>query len=73
MISARNMRLADFIAELSRYRPGVLRCADEVAERRVSGTFQLADNDQVLTLVAQSLRLQIDYRTRYWVTLTAPS
>ena len=73
VISARNMRLADFIAELSRYRPGVLRCADEVAERRVSGTFQLADNDQVLTLVAQSLRLQIDYRTRYWVTLTAPS
>ncbi|PRA47395.1 MULTISPECIES: FecR domain-containing protein [Pseudomonas] len=73
VISARNMRLADFVAELSRYRPGVLRCADEVAERRVSGTFQLADNDQVLTLVAQSLRLQIDYRTRYWVTLTAPS
>ncbi|MBC3270188.1 DUF4880 domain-containing protein [Pseudomonas sp. SWRI81] len=71
VISARNMRLSDFIAELSRYRPGILRCADEVADRRVSGTFQLADNDQVLALIAQSLRLHIDYRTRYWVTLTA--
>lgn len=73
VISARNMRLSDFIVELSRYRPGVLRCAAEVADRRVSGTFQLADNDQVLALVAQSLRLRIDYRTRYWVTLTAAS
>lgn len=73
VISARNMRLGDFIAELSRYRPGVLRCAKEVADLRVSGTFQLADNDQVLTLVAQSLHLRVDYRTRYWVTLTAAS
>ncbi|MFL6609569.1 MAG: DUF4880 domain-containing protein [Pseudomonas sp.] len=71
VISARNMRLDDFIAELSRYRPGVLRCAEEVADRRVSGTFQLADNDQVLALIAQSLHLHIDYRTRYWVTVTA--
>ncbi len=71
VISARNMRLSDFIVELSRYRPGVLRCAEEIADRRVSGTFQLADNDQVLALIAQSLRLHIDYRTRYWVTVTA--
>ncbi|WLH03358.1 FecR domain-containing protein [Pseudomonas beijingensis] len=71
VISARNMRLNDFIAELSRYRPGVLRCAEEVANRRVSGTFQLADNEQVLALIAQSLHLHIDYRTRYWVTVTA--
>jgi len=71
VISARNMRLDDFIVELSRYRPGVLRCAEEVADRRVSGTFQLADNDQVLALIAQSLHLHIDYRTRYWVTVTA--
>ena len=71
VISARNMRLSDFIGELSRYRSGVLRCAEEVADRRVSGTFQLPDNDQVLALIAQSLHLHIDYRTRYWVTVTA--
>lgn len=73
VISARNMLLRDFIGELSRYRPGVLRCSDAVADRRVSGTFQLANLDQVLALVAQSLRLRVDYRTRYWVTLTAAS
>ncbi|WP_110968818.1 FecR domain-containing protein [Pseudomonas huaxiensis] len=71
VISARGMRLGDFVVELSRYRPGVLRCTEAVADRQVSGTFQLADNDQVLALVAQSLRLRVDYRTRYWVTLTA--
>lgn len=73
MISARNMRLGDFIGALSRYRPGLLRCADEVSGLRVSGTFQLADTDQVLALVAQSLHLRIDYRTQYWVTLSAAS
>jgi transmembrane sensor len=73
VISARDMRLADFIEALSRYRPGILRCAKKVSNLRVSGTFQLADTDQVLVLVAQSLRLRIDYRTQYWVTLTAAS
>ncbi|MCE0461118.1 DUF4880 domain-containing protein [Pseudomonas uvaldensis] len=73
VISARNMRLVDFIGALSRYRPGLLRCAEEVAGLRVSGTFQLADTDQVLALVAQSLHLQIEYRTQYWVTLNALS
>jgi len=73
VISARNMRLGDFIGALSRYRPGLLRCAEEVSGLRVSGTFQLADTDQVLALVAQSLHLRIDYRTQYWVTLNAAS
>lgn len=73
VLSARNMLLRDFLGELSRYRRGVIRCSDAIAGRRVSGTYQLTDPDQVLTLVAQSLRLKVDYRTRYWVTLTAAS
>jgi transmembrane sensor len=73
VISAHHMRLGDFVAELSRYRPGLLRCADEVAGLRLSGTFQLADTDQVLALVARTLPLNLDYRTRYWVTLSARS
>ncbi len=71
VISAKQMRLDDFVAELSRYRTGVLRCSDEVCGLRVSGTFQLDDTDQVLALVAKALPLRVDYRTRYWVTLTA--
>lgn len=73
VISARAMRLGDFLGELARYRPGVLRCSDDISALRISGTFQLADTDQVLALVAQSLRLRVDYRTRYWVTLSAAS
>lgn len=71
VISAQNMRLDDFLAELSRYRNGVLRCSEAVAGLRVSGTYQLDDTDQVLTLVAQSLKLDVTYRSRYWVSVSA--
>lgn len=73
VISAHDMRLGDFIAELARHRHGVLRCSDDSANLRLSGTYQLADTDQVLALIAQALPVRIDYRTRYWVTLTARS
>lgn len=73
VISAHDMRLGDFIAELARHRSGVLRCSDASADLRLSGTYQLADTDQVLALIAQTLPVRIDYRTRYWVTLTAKS
>ena len=71
VISAHNMRLDDFLAELSRYRNGLVRCSEAVAGLRVSGTYQLDDTDQVLTLVAQALSVNITYRSRYWVTVAA--
>ncbi|PIB43968.1 siderophore-interacting protein [Pseudomonas sp. 2588-5] len=70
VISAHNMRLDDFLAELGRYRNGLLRCSEAVAGLRVSGTYQLEDTDQVLGLVAQSLKLDVTYRSRYWVTVS---
>lgn len=70
VISAHNMRLDDFLTELARYRNGVLRCSEAVAGLRVSGTYQLDDTDQVLGLVAQSLKLDVTYRSRYWVTVS---
>ncbi|WP_330215163.1 FecR domain-containing protein [Pseudomonas sp. AM8] len=71
VISARDMRLDAFLAELGRYRNGLLRCSEAVAGLRVSGTYQLDDTDQVLGLVAHSLKLDVTYRSRYWVTVTA--
>ncbi|CRI59142.1 FecR domain-containing protein [Pseudomonas sp. CCOS 191] len=71
VLSVQQMPLGEFIDELSRYRPGVLRCAPEVAGLKVSGTYQLADTDQVLLLVARSLPVRVDYRTRYWVSIGA--
>lgn len=70
VLSVHKARLADVIDELSRYRRGFLRCADEVAGLRVSGSFQLADTDQVLTLLAKALPVRVDYRTRYWATVS---
>ncbi|BCJ08928.1 anti-sigma factor FoxR [Pseudomonas sp. RtIB026] len=71
VLSVQQMPLGEFIDELSRYRPGLLRCAPEVAGLKVSGTFQLADSDQTLLLVARSLPVRVDYRTRFWVSIGA--
>ncbi|GGC09728.1 iron uptake regulator [Oxalicibacterium flavum] len=69
MIVARRMRLADLLAELDRYRPGLLRCHPEVADLRVSGTFPALEPERSLHLLAASFPLQVRYRTRYWVTV----
>jgi len=64
-------RLDDFISELGRYRPGLLRCDPAVAGLLISGTFQLRDTDQILRALSQTLPVDVHYRTPYWVTLTA--
>lgn len=70
-LEADNMRLEHFIAELARYRPGLLRCAREVADLRISGVYPLADSDAVLDTLTQSLPVRINRRSRYWVTVSA--
>lgn len=69
MLIASGMRLDDFAAELQRYRRGILRCAREVADLRISGSYPLDDPDRVLEAVAATLSLRVDYMTRYWATL----
>lgn len=71
VLSVQQMPLGEFVAELSRYRPGLLRCAPEVSQLKVSGTFQLDDSEQILLLLARALPVRIDYRTRYWVSIGA--
>ncbi|CAI3801317.1 Protein FecR [Pseudomonas sp. MM221] len=63
--------LGELLHELRRYRPGVLRWAPELERLRVTGTFRLDDTDRVLALLAASLPLQVQTRTRYWVSLAA--
>ncbi|MNR84273.1 fec operon regulator FecR [compost metagenome] len=70
-IIADNVRLADFVAELSRYRVGVLRCDPAVANLRFSGVFPLGDTDRILAMLPNTLPIQLRLRTRYWVTLEA--
>ncbi|MDR6715445.1 transmembrane sensor [Pseudomonas hunanensis] len=69
LIVTRDMRLADFLAELGRYRHGYLGCTDDVADLRLSGVFRLADTDQLLALLPQTLPVRLRERTRWWVRL----
>jgi transmembrane sensor len=73
LLIADGTRLDELIAELARYRPGVLRCAPEVATLRVSGVLHLENTDLALNNLAAALPIQVVRRTRYWVTVSAPA
>ncbi|HEX8609681.1 MAG TPA: FecR family protein [Telluria sp.] len=69
MLVASGMRLADFLAELGRHRPGRLGCDDAVADLRVSGSYPLADTGRILDTLRTTLPVEIHFLTRYWVTV----
>lgn len=69
MLLARNMRLDDLLSELGRYRPGVLRCHDDIAGLAVSGAFPLKDTDASLRLLQDTLPIRLSSLTRYWVAI----
>ena len=73
LLFTRDQRLADFAAELRRHRPGVLRCAPEVAALRISGVFRLDDTDAILAALPHTLPVRVVWRTRWWVAIAAPS
>lgn len=66
---ADGLPLSEFIAELSRYRHGWLRCDPDVAALRISGTFQLDNTDAILAALPHTLPVALEQRTRYWITL----
>lgn len=69
MLLAQHMRLADLLDELGRYRAGVLRCHDSVANLTVSGAFSLRDTDASLHLLQETLSVTVSSVTGYWVTV----
>jgi len=69
VLTAQNQPLGDFLRELERYRPGVLRWEPGLEAMRVTGSFRLDDTDRILNLLASTLGLEVQARTRYWVTL----
>jgi len=70
-IIANEVRLKDFLAELGRYRRGVVRCDPAVADLRFSGVFPLDDVDDILALLPNSLPVRIRPRSRYWIMVEA--
>ncbi|MDT8905441.1 FecR family protein [Pseudomonas sp. NFACC09-4] len=69
VLVAQNQPLGDFLRELDRYRPGVLRWDQSLESLRVTGSFRLENTDRILALLAASLPLDVQMRTGYWVTL----
>lgn len=70
-LRADNMRLADFIDELSHYRAGHLGVAPEVADLLVMGTYPLHDSDQALGMLESALPISVQRTLPWWVTVNA--
>ena len=68
---AERQPLGEFVAQLSRYRSGLLRCDQAVAGLLLTGVFPLNDTDAILAALERSLPVQVQAVTRYWVTIKA--
>lgn len=71
-IMAEDQPLAEFLARLSRYRHGVVRCDPSVAGLRLSAVFPLQGEDatdRILATLPQVLPVQVQTVTPWWVTV----
>lgn len=59
--------LQQFLDELARYRHGWLRQDLGNNALRISGTFQLDNTDAILAALPETLPVDVQWRTRYWV------
>jgi len=66
VLIANEMRLIDFLAELSRYRTGWLLCDPAVMDLTISGVFQLIDIDRIFEVITHTLPVKIIRLSRYW-------
>ena len=69
VLIAERTPLAEVLAQLARYRKGVVRCDPAVARLPVDGIFQLNDTDRILALLQVSLPIRVSLRTPYWVSV----
>jgi transmembrane sensor len=71
LLYANETRIADLVDQLARYRHGVLRCADDIANLRVSGIYQLTDTDATLALLQRTYPIRLRSITPYWTRVEA--
>jgi transmembrane sensor len=67
VVIGKDMRLADLLAEIARYRPGRVDCDERVAGLRVSGLYHVKDTDQALQFLVQTQPISVTMTTRFWV------
>ncbi|MFN3357995.1 MAG: FecR domain-containing protein [Pseudomonas sp.] len=71
MLMADNMRLADFVAELTRYRRGFVRLDPALADLRISGAYPISDSQRTLNMLAQTYPILVSgHLNGYWVMLS---
>lgn len=70
-IIAINRPLGELLADLSRYRRGVVRCDPRIAELKISGAFPIDNTDLALAALHSGFALTIKRYTPYWVTVSA--
>lgn len=73
MIIARGMLLSDFLDQLRRYHPGLIRCAPQLAHLRVSGTYPIGSLDPILAALAANLPLEVVRVAPFWFHLVPAS
>lgn len=69
LLIAERMPLGEVVAELDRYRRGVLRCDPAVASLLVSGSFSLDRPDASLDLLARTLPIRVQRVLGYWASV----
>lgn len=62
--------LRELLAELSRYRKGLLTCSDDIADLKISGAFPVDDTDRALAAITRAFPVKELRLTRYLVRLT---
>ncbi len=71
MLMADNLRLDDFIAELTRYHRGVLRLDPAIAGVRISGAYPVIDTRRTLNMLVRTYPIRVsDPLLGMWVTLS---
>lgn len=69
LLYADDTPLDQVLAQLARYRHGVVRCDPAVARLRVSGVYQLRDTDALLALLQASLPIRVRRHSRWWISV----
>lgn len=72
-IIALNRPLAELLADISRYRHGVLRCDPRIAQLKISGAFPINNTDLALAALQSGFSLRITRYSRYWVNVSPPA
>lgn len=71
ILQADNQPLSEVIAELSRYHPGHIGVAPEIAGLKVVGTFPQDDLPQTLSMLSSALPIRIERPLPWWISLEA--